>query len=38
MTDKNTPITPAYLVDVLADWARADAQAQHPATTSPDKA
>jgi hypothetical protein len=42
MTDyQHDPITlelPGYLIDLLADWARADTVAQHPGTTRQDKA
>lgn len=41
MTDtKNDPLTltlPAHVVDILADWVRADAKAMHPATSQADK-
>lgn len=41
MTDtKNNPLAlelPAYVVDLLADWARADAQAMHPAGGQPER-
>lgn len=41
MTDtKNDPITlelPGYVVDILADWLRADGVAMHPATAQPEK-
>jgi len=41
MTDpRNPPITlelPGYLIDTLADWARADAQAHAPATVGTER-
>lgn len=41
MTDtKNAPLTltlPGYVVDILADWVRADAVAHHPASGEPEK-
>jgi hypothetical protein len=41
MTDaKNNPFPielPGYVVDILADWLRADAKAMHPANGQPEK-
>ena len=37
---KNSPLTielPGYVVDILADWARADAKAMHPSSDQPEK-